>query len=101
MSTTYAKYLSLLEKVENPKTLAEQQKAYAELKKRGFFIKEEDPESPVFGTLLSYEEVEQPRMSTGRRCVQCEHPLNSDGECPRGCTDSEDYFFQKGFEKGW
>ena len=98
MNTTYAKYLSLCEKANDPKTLSEQDKAFEELEKRGFYIRDEDPDSPVHGRLLAYEEVIQPRVHRGRRCIQCEYPLNSEGECPRGCTDSGSYFFQKGFE---
>ena len=33
-------------------------------------------------------------------CLVCDLPLTPDGECPRGCTESDDYYFLEGFYFG-
>jgi hypothetical protein len=55
----------------------------------------------VLNLLMGDTEPRKSRRNRVNRCYQCESRLSSDGECPRGCTESDDYYAGKGFYEGY
>ncbi|PCI29331.1 hypothetical protein COB55_02425 [Candidatus Wolfebacteria bacterium] len=102
-TTTPEEYYQLIKAVTEGPTREDAERASKELEERGFISQD----SPV---ILEYEEVfpdcEEVCPNVGDdiaeidRCCLCEYPLTSDRECPRGCTDSENYYYAYGFIHG-